>query len=90
MDEVAVNQQPKNVVCTKDLYPDVWTAPEIVCIIRADEITQSPTHAAGKTEKSLGLALRFPRFMGYREDKSADDATTVTELKEMFEHQKSR
>ena len=90
LDAAAVAHKPVNVECAKELYPDVWTAPEIVCIIRADEITKSPTHTAGKTAHELGYALRFPRFMGYREDKSPEDATTVFELKEMFEHQKSR
>ena len=90
LDKVAVKKKPTNVECAKELYPDVWTAPEIVCLIRADEITKSPTHSAGKTDKEIGFALRFPRFMGYREDKSPEDATTVTELKKMFSHQKSR
>ncbi len=90
LNKVAVKNKPTNVVCAKKLYPDVWTAPEIVCIIRADEITKSPTHSAGKTDKEIGFALRFPRFMSYREDKSPEDATTATELKKMFSHQKSR
>ncbi len=90
LDKVAVKKKPTNVVCAKELYPDVWTAPEIVCIILADEITKSPTHSAGKTEKELGFALRFPRFMGYRDDKDPEDATTIAELKKMFKHQKTR
>ena len=90
LDKVEVKKKPTNVECAKKLYPDVWTAPEIVCLIRADEITKSPTHSAGKTDKEIGFALRFPRFMGYRADKSPEDATTVTELKKMFSHQKSR
>ncbi len=90
LDAVAVTNKPKDVVCAKDLYPDVWTAPEIMCVIRADEITRSPTHSAGKKDKDQGYALRFPRFMGYREDKSPEDATSVSELKDMFTHQKMR
>ncbi len=62
------------------MYPDVWVNPEIVCRIRADEITLSPLHTAGKTESKLGYALRFPRFMGYRPDKSEEEATTPQEL----------
>ena len=86
-DEVAVVNKPRNVECAKALVPDVWTAPEIVCAIRADEITLSPTHSAGATKEHLGYALRFPRIMGYREDKSATDATTVTELAQLFKIQ---
>jgi hypothetical protein len=56
-------------------------------MIRADEITLSPLHMAGHTEKHHGMALRFPRFMGYRPDKSAVDATEVKELEELFDMQ---
>lgn len=79
--------QPKNVVCAKELYPDVWVDPEIVCAIRADEITVSPLHSAAKTESALGYALRFPRFMGYRTDKSANEATTVHEVQRLYQDQ---
>jgi len=35
-----------------------------------------------------GLAIRFPRFTGrYRTDKSAEDATTVEEIIEMYKSQ---
>jgi DNA ligase-1 len=86
-DDLKVTHQPKNVVCAKELYPDVWTAPEIVVLVRADEITVSPLHAAGKTENKLGYALRFPRFMGYRPDKGPFEATTVAEIKRLYEDQ---
>lgn len=86
-DEFNVAKKPNNVVCAKGLYPDVWVAPEIVIEVFADEITKSPTHSAGRDAQDDGFGLRFPRFMGYREDKSPEDATTVSELKKMFAHQ---
>jgi DNA ligase-1 len=86
-DQIAVQIRPKDVECVKQLYPDVWVAPELVCMIRADEITLSPVHTAGKTKEHLGYALRFPRFMGYRDDKSPHEATTVSEIKKMYELQ---
>lgn len=88
-DSLAVDHQPKNVVCTKGLAPDVWIQPEIVCVIKSDEITLSPVHSAGKTDSHPGYALRFPRFVEYRVDKSAKDATTVDELKRLYQEQKS-
>ena len=90
LDAIKRAQKPSNVISAKELYPDVWVSPDIVCQIRADEITKSPTHAAGKDGDELGMALRFPRLMGYREDKSPEDATSVAELKSMFKHQTSR
>lgn len=86
-DAIKIAQQPKNVICVKELYPDVWVNPEIVCSILADEITVSPLHSAGKTEDHLGYALRFPRFMEYRTDKSAIEATTTRELKRLYQDQ---
>lgn len=86
-DKIKVDHKPRNVECAKELYPDVWVAPEIVCIIFADEITMSPLHTAGKTSEHSGYALRFPRFMGYRIDKSAEEATTITEIRRMYQDQ---
>ncbi len=86
-DSFKVSKKPSNVICPKELYPDLWIAPEIVCLIRADEITVSPLHTAGKTDKTSGLALRFPRFMGYRPDKSPEQATSVKEIKGLYKDQ---
>ncbi len=86
-DKIQVMAQPKNVICAKELVPDVWVSPEIVCMVRADEITLSPLHSAGKTEKNLGYALRFPRFMGYRPDKQAVQATSVNEIQHLYDDQ---
>lgn len=79
-DQIKVPNKPHNVECAKELFPDVWVDPSIVCMIRADEITLSPLHTAGKTSKHSGYALRFPRFMGYRPDKKATESTEVKEL----------
>lgn len=89
-DAIKISAQPKNVACAKELFPDVWVVPEKVCMIRADEITLSPLHTANRTEEHVGFALRFPRFMGYRPDKSAQEATTVDEIKYLYEMQITR
>jgi DNA ligase-1 len=86
-DEIEVKQQPHNVVCDQGLRPDVWVAPERICMVRADEITLSPVHSAGKTATQSGFALRFPRIMGYRPDKTAREATTVDEVRRLYEDQ---
>ena len=64
------------------LVPDAWLEPEIVAEVLADEITPSPRHTAG-------FALRFPRIVSFRTgDKKAEDATSVREIREMFEQQR--
>src|SRR3989338_2772925 len=75
-----VKEKPKNYLVNKLLEPDYWVTPEIVVEIAADEITNSPTHTAG-------LALRFPRLIKFRDDKSYEEATTVGELKNLFKLQ---
>ncbi|MGB8367580.1 MAG: ATP-dependent DNA ligase, partial [Candidatus Babeliales bacterium] len=89
-DAIQVKKKPINVECAKELVPDIWVSPEIVCTVRADEISLSPLHAAGKTKEKLGFALRFPRFMGYRPDKSPEEATHVSEIKRLYEDQFAR
>jgi DNA ligase 1 len=70
------------------MEPSVWLEPEIVIEVLADEITRSPIHTAGKVGEEPGYALRFPRFVAFREkDKKPEDATTVEELIEMYESQ---
>jgi len=88
LDVCKMNEKPHNVICDKSLTPDVWIEPKIVCEIYADEVTRSPIHAAGKTENTNGYALRFPRFLKYRDDKGATESTTVKEIEEMYKDQK--
>jgi DNA ligase-1 len=86
-DKHEIKGQPVNVLCAPELAPDVWVEPSIVVVIQADEITQSPMHTAAKTATHPGLALRFPRFMGYSVDKSAEQATSVKELRRLYDVQ---
>ena len=76
-----------------------YVKPEIVVEVKADEITRSPVHTAGrvlKTSKSgnalevdvAGYALRFPRLEKFRDDKQPTDVTSLEELKELFTDQK--
>ncbi|RLE81993.1 MAG: ATP-dependent DNA ligase [Thermoprotei archaeon] len=72
---------------------DVWFVPSVVLEIVGAEITLSPLHtcALGQVKEDVGLAIRFPRFTGrYRFDKSAEQATTVRELIEMYNSQRKR
>ncbi len=68
----------------------MWVSPEVVCTIKSDEITLSPMHTAGKVGDHPGYALRFPRFISYRPDKSAHDATSIVELKHLYAQQKMK
>lgn len=60
----------------KILTPDVWVEPELIVEVAGDEITQSPAH-------SSGMALRFPRLIGVRDDKDLEGVTTMEEVGEI-------
>ncbi|MEM0049997.1 MAG: ATP-dependent DNA ligase [Candidatus Bathyarchaeia archaeon] len=73
-----------------EVEADVWFVPKVVIEVIGAEITLSPIHTCAKNliRKGSGLAIRFPRFTGrYRTDKSAEDATTVDEIVEMYKRQ---
>jgi DNA ligase-1 len=75
------------------LEADVWFEPAVTLEVLGAEITLSPIHtcAMDSVRKGSGLAIRFPRFTGnYRIDKSAEDATTVSEIIEMYRKQLKR
>lgn len=79
--KLEVSEKPKEYEVPKNLSPDAWTKPSLVVEILADEITKSPLHTAG-------LALRFPRLIKFRDEKSPDQATTLIELEKLYKMQK--
>lgn len=80
-------QKPARYDVDKLMNCDVWVKPEMVVVIRADEISRSPVHTAGRTKEQPGFALRFPRLVDFRDDKLPEDATTVKEIEEMYKLQ---
>lgn len=80
-DKFKTDKKPKEFQVDKNMVPDVWVAPHIVVEIEADNITVSPIHTAG-------LALRFPRLVKFRDDKSVAEASTVKEAEKLFKMQK--
>lgn len=93
LEKISVKGKPANVESL--IEPHVWVQPKYVAVIKADEITRSPTHTCGMKRNGAdwvgeGLALRFPRLISLRQDKGPQEATTVTEILEMFEQQRQR
>jgi DNA ligase-1 len=82
---LASPHQPARVDARQE--PDAWFEPGLVLEILSAELTLSPNYTAGwgQIKEDAGLAMRFPRFTGrWRDDKSAEDATTTTELAELY------
>ena len=57
--------------------------PKVVIEVNYEEIQKSPTY----TSKH---ALRFPRFIRLREDRSVNDCSTLKQVKELYEMQRGR
>lgn len=81
IDRVAVKEKPRQYQVNKNLAPDVWCSPKIVVEIEADNITKSPIHTAK-------YALRFPRLVRFRDDKSPRNATTLKEAEKLYKLQR--
>ena len=62
---------------------EVSVRPEIVIEVNYEEIQKSPTY-------SSGFALRFPRLIKLRTDRSSEDINTVDDVKVLAESQRGR
>lgn len=86
--DARVDKIPARAVVTKEMEPDFWFTPKYVVEVLGSEITKSPVHTCNwKDEQKQGLALRFPRFIKWREEKSPEQATTTEEIVQMYKGQ---
>ncbi len=76
-------KKPARVNVKKEMEPDIWFEPALVVEVLGAELTKSPFHTCGSGSGGTGFALRFPRFIRFREDKKAEQATTSKEVEEM-------
>ncbi len=64
---------------------DVWFEPAKVVEISGADLTLSQVHMVARDRlKTGGIALRFPRLLRLRDDKSPEQATTVGEIWEIY------
>ncbi len=100
-DKIKAKEKPPLYIVDKMLEPDVWMEPSIVVEIKADELTRSPIHTAGRIMKASksgsafdvdvpGYALRFPRLERFRDDRNPEDVTELAEVEDMFSNQISQ
>lgn len=81
-DKLQTKKKPTEYVIDKTMEVDTWVEPGIVVEIKADEITQSPSHTAL-------YALRFPRLVRFRDDKSKTEVTTSSEISSLYTTQEA-
>ncbi|MFH1306376.1 MAG: ATP-dependent DNA ligase [Candidatus Micrarchaeota archaeon] len=82
---IKMKEKPKELL--SKLTPDFWVEPKLVVSVSADEISVSNIHTCGEAG-GKGYALRFPRMIEIREDKSIEDITTSSEVEKMYKMQK--
>ncbi len=59
----------------------VWIKPKVVVEVAYEEIQESPRYESG-------FALRFPRIVRIRYDRSPEDADTIDRIKELYHKQR--
>lgn len=69
------------VLSEKDRF--VTVSPSVVIEVAYEEVQQSPSY-------SSGYALRFPRFVRLRDDKSLDDVSSISVVERLYAGQRGR
>ena len=87
LDKIKTKQAPE--ILDYEVEPDFWVEPRYVVEVAFDDITESKMHTCAMRE-GKGLALRFPRIVKLREDKTIKEATTNQEVQEMFRLQREK
>ncbi|MHB8421480.1 MAG: ATP-dependent DNA ligase [Leptospirales bacterium] len=83
-----VTERPQSVL--SEIEPEHWVEPRYVVTVRVDDITRSSQHMCGRRVGEEGYALRFPRMISQvRADKGPMDATSVSEVKILFDRQRN-
>ena len=87
LEKIKTKKPPKNL--EYNIEVDFWVEPKYVIEAAFDEITKSTMHTCGMKE-DRGYALRFPRLVKLRDDKTVKEITTTGEVEDMFRLQRSR
>ena len=88
--KLKIDQRPKDVI--SKMIPDVWIQPTKVYEIQGADLSTSPIHtcALDEIKKDTGIAIRFPRFIRFRDDKNPEQTTTTSEIIAAYKNQRTK
>jgi len=86
--QIKVTEKPKEV--SSRIEADIWFYPTKVYEIKGADLSTSPIHTCAMDEikEKAGIAIRFPRFTRFRDDKNPELATTTQEVIEAYKKQR--
>ena len=81
--ELVVKEAPAYYNYGDAAVPDEWFSPKLVWEVKCADLSISPVHkaAVGRVDANKGIALRFPRFLRERDDKTPEMATSAAQVR---------